>query len=245
MVSSAEMTGLNDALTIPAKLPLIINSFQPATQLGDLSNPAEYLDNSLGVLARTLKWASSSQCSRVIYSSSAVVYGENANCREQDPVQVHGLHSSLKIAAEQLVSSYAQRSGIDFTIVRPFNLFGGTDRFSVIQRIAFAANSQTKFTLINNGNGLRDYTHVHDAATTYLELAFGENPGILNIGRGQGISVSDLIKVVHQAGIELEIEPVSRTEVNVCVANTQKLSTFVNVNNFIDPVTHLLSQVEK
>lgn len=245
MVSSAEMTGLNNSLTIPAKLPLIINSFQPATQLGDLSNPAEYLDNALGVLARTLKWASSSQCSRVIYSSSAVVYGDNADCREQDPVQVHGLHSSLKIAAEQLVSSYAQRSGVDFTIVRPFNLFGGSDRFSVLHRIAFAAQSQTKFTLINNGDGLRDFTHVRDAATTYLELAFGKNPGILNIGRGQGISVADLIDAVQQAGIELEIESVSRTEVNVCIANTEKLSTFVNVSNFTDPVTYLLSQVGK
>jgi UDP-glucose 4-epimerase len=244
VVPSAELTVPNGASALPKNLPFIINAFQPATQLGNLSNPVEYIERSLGVLAQSLKWARDAECSRVVYSSSAVVYGENPNCKESDPVQILGLHSSLKVAAEQLVSSFCEHSGLDFTIMRPFNLFGGQDKFSVIHRLEYAAHSHTVFILVNHGIGQRDFTHVDDAAATYLKVLSGKNPGILNIGRGDGISVADLIAKIQLTGINLEIEHVSRAEVKSCVANTEHLSHFTDVSTFIDPVDYLLTQVK-
>ncbi|MDE0973878.1 MAG: NAD(P)-dependent oxidoreductase [Candidatus Nanopelagicales bacterium] len=244
VISSSEMLNPDTSISVPKNLPVIVNAFQPANHLSDLSDPVKYLDQSLGILARTLEWAESSQCSRLIYTSSAVVYGDNANCKEDDAVQINGIHGALKVAAEQLVSSFAQQFGIDFTIVRLFNLFGGEDRFSVIYRLEQAARSSSPFRVINAGESLRDFTHVTDAANLYLQLITGGNPGIINIGRGRGVCVTELIDVLRSKEIDLELEQVTRDEVQACVANTERLAQFADVENFRDPLTYLSNQVQ-
>ena len=99
VISSREMLNTDASKIVPKNLPVIINAFQPANKLSDLSDPVEYLNQSLGVLARTLEWAKFSQCKRLIYTSSAVVYGNNADCKEDDAVQTHGVHGAFKFAA--------------------------------------------------------------------------------------------------------------------------------------------------
>ena len=244
VISSSEMLNPETSILVPKNLPVIINAFQPANHLSDLSDPVKYLEQSLGILARTLEWAKFSQCSRLIYTSSAVVYGNNANCKEDDAVQINGMHGALKIAAEQLVSSFARQFGIGFTIVRLFNLFGGEDRFSVIYRLEQAARSSSPFRVINAGESLRDFTHVTDAANSYLQLTAGTNPGIINIGRGRGICVTQLIDLLRSKEIELELEHATRDEVQACVANTERLAQFADVENFLDPLTYLSNQVQ-
>lgn len=244
VISSGEMLNTETSILVPKNLPVIINAFQPANQLSDFSDPLSYLSQSLGVLARTLEWAKSSRSSRLIYTSSAVVYGNNADCKEDDAIQTNGIHGAFKVAAEQLVSSFAHSYGIDYTIVRLFNLFGGKDRFSVIHRLGQAAKSSSPFRVINLGESLRDFTHVTDAANSYLKLIAGVNPGVINIGRGEGICVTDLIDVLRSNEIELELEHVTRDEVQACVANTERLAQFTNVEKFLDPLTYLSNQVK-
>jgi nucleoside-diphosphate-sugar epimerase len=244
IISSSDMLNMDISILVPKDLPVIINAFQPANQLSDFSDPVSYMNQSLGVLARTLEWAKASQCSRLIYTSSAVVYGNNADCREDDAVQTNGIHGAFKVAAEKLVSSFAQGYGIEYTIVRLFNLYGGKDRFSVIHRLEQAAKSSSPFRVINLGESLRDFTHVTDAANSYLKLIAGINPGVINIGRGEGICVTDLIDVLRSNKIELELEHVTRNEVQACVANTERLAQFTNVQQFFDPLTYLSNQVK-
>ena len=138
VIPTSLMLDTSDSISVPKNLPLIINAFQPATQLSDLTDPIAYIERSLLVLARSLAWAKSAHCSKIIYTSSAVVYGENQDCREDDAIQIHGLHSVVKAAAEQLTSNFASDSGLDYTIVRLFNLYGGQDQFSVIYRLLLA-----------------------------------------------------------------------------------------------------------
>ena len=244
VISSSEMLNPDASILVPKNLPVVINAFQPANHLADLSDPVKYLEQSLGILARTLEWAKFSQCSRLIYTSSAVVYGNNANCKEDDEVRVHGLHGALKVAAEQLVSSFARQSGLDFTIVRLFNLFGGEDRFSVLHRLAQAAITSSPFRVINSGTSVRDFTHVTDAANLYLRLITGANPGIINIGRGRGVRVTEFIDLLRSKGIGLVLEQVTRDEVHECVANTERLARFADIENFLDPLTYLSNQVQ-
>lgn len=244
VVPTAQMLNAHLSFSIPKNLPLVINAFQPATQLADLTDPVAYVDRSLLVLARALAWAKSVHCSKIIYTSSAVVYGENRNCREDDAIQIHGLHSALKAAAEQLTSNYATNSGIDCTIVRLFNLYGGQDQFSVIYRLVQAVKNNTSFKLINSGFAIRDFTHVLDATNAYLSLLDCDSPEILNVGSGRGVSVSNLVQLISELGIELEIEDTTRSEVNACVANTEKLERSIDVESFQSPFSYLTEQIQ-
>lgn len=243
IISSGEMLNPDTTGLAPRNLPVIINSFQPAHRLSDFSDPVAYLNQSLGILARTLEWAKFSRCSRLIYTSSAVVYGNNPDCKEDDSVQTHGIHGAFKIAAEEMVASFSQAFGIEYTIVRLFNIYGGEDRFSVIHRLEQAVKSSSPFRLINSGQSLRDYTHVADAARTYVELTHGENPGVINIGRGKGICVAELIEFLHSKKFVIEIEHVARDEVAVCVANTNRLAGLIDVDSFFNPLTYFSDKV--
>ena len=244
VVPTAQMLNNQLSFSIPKNLPLVINAFQPATQLADLTDPVAYMDRSLLVLARALAWAKSSHCSKIIYTSSAVVYGENGDCREEDAIQILGLHSALKAAAEQLTSNFASNSGLDYTIVRLFNLYGGLDQFSVIYRLLQAVKDKSPFQLINSGNALRDFTHVFDATNAYLGLLERDSPKILNVGSGRGMSVSNLIQFISELGIELEIENTARDEVNACVANIERLERSIDVDSFQSPFTYLAEQIQ-
>jgi nucleoside-diphosphate-sugar epimerase len=244
VVPTAQMLNAHLSFSIPKNLPLVINAFQPATQLADLTDPVAYVDRSLLVLARALAWAKSVHCSKIIYTSSAVVYGENGDCREDDAIQIHGLHSALKAAAEQLTSNYASNFGLDYTIVRLFNLYGGLDQFSVIYRLLQAVKDKSPFQLINSGNALRDFTHVFDATNAYLGLLERDSPRILNVGSGRGISVSNLIQFISELGIKLEIENTARDEVNACVANIERLERSIDVDSFKSPFTYLAGQIQ-
>ena len=244
IISSSDMLNMDISILVPKDLPVIINAFQPANQLSDFSDPVSYMNQSIGDLARTLEWAKASQCSRLIYTSSAVVYGNNADCREDDAIQTNGIHGAFKVAAEKLVSSFAQAYGIEYTIVRLFNLYGGEDRFSVIHRLEQAVKASSPFQVINLGESLRDFTHVADAANSFLKLTEGANPGVINIGRGKGICVAELIDVLRGNEIELELEHFTRDEVQACVANTERLTEFIDVEKFFDPLTYLSAQVK-
>jgi UDP-glucose 4-epimerase len=244
VISSDQILDADNSVLVPKNLPLVINAFQPATQLSNLADPVAYLDRSLLVLAHSLAWANSFSCSKIIYTSSAVVYGENSDCREDHPTQIHGLHSALKVAAEQLTSNYASHYGLNFTIVRLFNLYGGQDHFSVIHRLLQAVKSKSPFQLINAGEALRDFTHVSDAANAYLSIITSDGPEILNVGSGRGISVSDLVQFIGEFGVDLEIENQTRNEVNACIANTERLEKTISVAGFQSPFTFLAEQIQ-
>ncbi len=239
VISSSEMLLGGSSIEVPEKLPFVINAFQPATELSDVSDPVSYIENTLGVLARTLDFAVASSCSKLIYTSSAAVYGENPNCKEGDSLQPNGIHSALKISSESLVSSFALHHGIDYTIVRPFNLYGGNDHFSVVSKLIRSVQTLSPFKLLNDGCALRDFTYVMDAAAVYLEVAYRPSPRILNIGRGEGVSVRDLISVLNDRGLKVDLESDSRAEVAKCIANTDTLAQFANIEGFLSPIDYL------
>jgi nucleoside-diphosphate-sugar epimerase len=111
---------------------LVINSFQPASRLRDLSQPRAYVDQAIGATARLLEDVDPRHCLKVLYTSSASVYGDAVNCSEAMLVSARDLHSGLKVANEQLVRGVCAARGIDATIARLFNLYGGRDTFSVV-----------------------------------------------------------------------------------------------------------------
>jgi UDP-glucose 4-epimerase len=216
-------------VTVPdGPYSLVINAFQPATELSSIVNPEEYVARSLGATARMLRLVASGECERVIYTSSAVVYGVNPSCREDAPVVVGGLHSSLKLAAEEVVKAYCHEVGLEWTIVRLFNLFGGSDRFSVINRLLRAAESGTEFRMLNNGVSMRDYIHVDDAARCYRAIIDGTRVGVVNVASGRPVTVESMVDVVRASGRPLQVSHSTRAETSNCVANVELLSAYID-----------------
>jgi len=125
----------------------------------------------LNLLEASVKY----QCSRFLYTSSSMVYGDFKDFVTEDAVcRPQGQYGIMKLAGEWLIRDY-QRKGIDHTIFRPSAVYGPLD---VEDRVI----SKFLITAMRGGvlkvNGVRetlDFTYVDDAADGIIQALASRN----------------------------------------------------------------------
>ncbi|MFP5326217.1 MAG: UDP-glucose 4-epimerase GalE [Acidimicrobiia bacterium] len=168
---------------------------------------------------------------RFVFSSSAAVYGvpdaplvtEEASCR---PVSPYG---ETKVAGERLLRSCTAQWPLRSVSLRYFNVAGAAhpeladsgvfnlipmvfERLQAGKRpLVFGADYAT-----DDGSCVRDFVHVSDVARAHVLAAEAlDEPGrgmtTYNIGRGQGASVFEVLRVIGEvSGLTVEPEIVDR-----------------------------------
>jgi len=230
------------------KINIIINSFYPASKLTNYSQPEIYIQSSILTLAIVLDHIKRFQLNigKLLYSSSASVYGVNSLCNESDVLMPLSLYSSLKITCEKLIEGFCNEMNIDFIIARVFNMYGGNDNFSVISKIINASLLKKTLHLVNNGISVRDYIHIDDVVNCYKLMLKSNANGVINVGSGKGNSVKSILEFLKVKGIkEINIKNHKKVKVETSVANINKLSDIVDCNNFIDILDYIALEVKK
>ncbi len=230
------------------KINIIINSFYPASKLTNYSEPEIYIQSSILTLAIVLDHIKRFQLNigKLLYSSSASVYGVNSLCSESDVLMPLSLYSSLKITSEKLIEGFCNEMNIDYIIARVFNMYGGNDNFSVISKIINASLLKKTLHLVNNGTSVRDYIHIDDVVNCYKLMLKSNANGVINVGSGKGNSVKSILDFLKVKGInQINIKNHKKVEVETSVANINKLSDIVDCNNFIDILDYIELEVKK
>ena len=230
------------------KINIIINSFYPASKLTNYSEPEIYIQSSILTLAIILDHIKRFQLNigKLLYSSSASVYGVNSLCNESDVLMPLSLYSSLKITSEKLIEGFCNEMNIGYIIARVFNMYGGNDNFSVISKIINASLLKKTLHLVNNGTSVRDYIHIDDVVNCYKLMLKSNANGVINVGSGKGNSVKSILEFLKVKGInEINIKNHKKVEVETSVANINKLSDIVDCNNFIDILEYIALEVKK
>lgn len=223
---------------------VVINSFQPATALGDVSDPVQFVQLSIGATAALLQHLQHHEIAQVIYTSSAAVYGDSVECRETDRPRAAGLHAGLKVANEDLVVRIGRQRGFPVTIVRLFNMYGGDDRFSIVSKIVAAAREGRRLTLINEGNAIRDFVHIDDVVRAYTALL--EHPiDVVNVASGVGVSVKGLLDALAVRGLSIETHSLARDEIRVSTASVERLAQLVDVASFQRAVDWVVAEATR
>ena len=185
--------------------------------------PIKYYDNNVNGTLVLLDVMQEFECKKIIFSSSATVYGEPKTnpIKENFPVGVttnpYGTSKYMvEVILEDLVKS---NSSFQAVILRYFNPVGahksgtiGEDPNGIpnnlmpfISQVAvgkreyltiFGGDYDTK-----DGTGVRDYIHVVDLADAHVKALnylnskkFNTKHAIFNIGTGAGYSVLDMVK---------------------------------------------------
>jgi UDP-glucose 4-epimerase len=229
------------------KVNLILNQFQPATRLNDLSSPTEYIDNAISTTANILMFIKdkSSKVNKVVYTSSSSVYGNNESCIETDVLQPLSLHATLKLANEKLVSQFCSAEDIDYTIARVFNMYGGNDEFSIVSKIIKAYKNQHSISLINDGNAIRDFIHISDVVEAYKIILTSSDIDVVNVASGHGKSVRIILDYLHERDIEISTSNIERDEISVSIANNAILKTMLASHYRFESVEdHVLSELQ-
>lgn len=170
---------------------------------------------------------------RLVYSSSAAVYGEpldDSPLTETSPTTPTNPYGTSKLLGEMMVREVANATGLSWAALRYFNVAGSgaaelsdTSANNLIPLLlrARAAGQPAKIFGADyptpDGTCIRDYIHVVDLAEAHVAacrlLVASPQPQhlVVNIGTGHGSSVREVIDSVGRAlGETLPAEEVDR-----------------------------------
>ncbi|MEV7596524.1 UDP-glucose 4-epimerase GalE [Kitasatospora sp. NPDC089797] len=176
-----------------------------------------YRENMIG-LQTVLEAAAEGGVKRFLFSSSAAVYGmpdvdlvtESTPCAPMSP------YGETKLAGEWLVAAAGKAHGISTVALRYFNVAGAASPelsdagvFNLIPMVferLTAGEAPRVFGddyATPDGTCVRDFIHVSDIASAHVAAAkrlaadpAGETALVLNIGRGEGVSVKEMIEAI-------------------------------------------------
>jgi UDP-glucose 4-epimerase len=195
------------------------------------------LDLVLAALPRT----------RVIFSSSAAVYGEPimTPCAEVDPCEPVSPYGQSKHMIEQVLESYHQAYKLDYVAFRYFNACGADSQgrhgqesgaTHIIARVLESIKHKQEFVLNGidyatvDGTCVRDYVHVEDIATAHVMALDTSIPaGVYNLGNGEDVSnlnIIDAAQRITKQVLNFRSGPKRDGDPSVLTANSEKFNQY-------------------
>ena len=191
------------------------------------AEPSRLLDSNVMSTAMLLEAARDQHVKRLVLISSCAVYGEDMRTGENSlccPITINGISKHLN---EKLVAEFCSANGIEYQILRVFNSYGADDRFSIFSKLKRALQTNSPFTLNNDGRMQRDFIHVADVASIVMNLlATCITHTHLNIGTGVATKISTLVDKVAEQFPQLMIQRGLTQEAEYSRADTTRLREF-------------------
>lgn len=162
--------------------------------------------------------AAAQQGARVIFASSAAVYGEGGSVptRESDQTMPISPYGAQKLYGEDLLRSYVKSGRLEGYCLRYFNVYGprqdpGSPYSGVVSVFFDQLARGEPITIHGDGEQTRDFISVHDVVrANLLAMRAPHADGLaLNIGTGVGTSVNRLAELAQEAvGVRADIRHV-------------------------------------
>lgn len=217
--------------------PAAVVHFAAYKAVGEsVSQPLAYYRNNLGGLVTICEVMKRHGCSRIVFSSSATVYGapEELPLRENATTSATNPYGATKLMGEQILRDLGIADpNWQTACLRYFNPVGahesgrigedprGTPNNLMPYVAQVAVGRRAKLAVFGNdyptpdGTGVRDYIHVSDLAEGHVAALrrLLDTPGSLtvNLGTGRGYSVLDLVRAYEaSSGRSVPYEIVAR-----------------------------------
>lgn len=145
----------------------------------------------LNVLGNTvlLECSRKTGVKRFVYASTLYVYSKSGS-----------FYRSSKQACELVIENYHEVYGLEYTILRYGSLYGSrSDERNWIHKILKQALTEGKIVRLGDGEELREYIHVKDAAKSSVEILSEEhiNQHVIITGYQQ-IKIKDLLLMIRE-----------------------------------------------
>ncbi|MFF3379763.1 UDP-glucose 4-epimerase GalE [Streptomyces sp. NPDC002680] len=189
-------------------------------QVGEsVDRPLHYYRENVEGLRVLLDAVTAAGVPSFVFSSSAAVYGmpDVDLVTEETPCAPMSPYGETKLAGEWLVRATGRATGLSTACLRYFNVAGAATPsladvgvFNIIPMIFERLTAHEPPRVFGDdyptpdGTCVRDYIHVTDLAEAHVATAraLEATPGrelTLNIGRGEGVSVREMIARVNEA----------------------------------------------
>jgi UDP-glucose 4-epimerase len=186
-----------------------------------IHHPAKYYQTNVAASLNLLDAMRAANIHRIIFSSSAAVYGEPQYVPIDlaHPLQPVNPYGRSKLMLEEIIKDYAKSYQLSYAILRYFNAAGAdpslragerhANETHLIPLLLQAAQGQRQAVTVygrdyptSDGTCIRDYVHVTDLCHAHLlalQLLIKQpSEFIVNLGTGMGHSVQEVIDAVKK-----------------------------------------------
>lgn len=215
-----------------------------------VAEPLRYYENNVGGTINLLKCMKANNVNKIVFSSSATVYGKQdvaeLNEEMQTGVGITNPYGETKHVIEEMLKAVSESDKkFEVTILRYFNPVGAhssgligedpndipNNLMPIIMKVSIGEIKELN--IYGNdydtvdGTGVRDYIHVVDLAKGHVAAIEKMKPGvsIYNLGTGKGTSVFEMVAAFEKAsGKELpyKIAPRRTGDLAEVYANSKK-----------------------
>ncbi|MFC3997015.1 UDP-glucose 4-epimerase GalE [Nocardiopsis sediminis] len=206
--AAALATGIDAVLHFAAK-SLVAES---------VARPDLYWGGNTGASLALLEAMRAAGVGRIVFSSTAAVYGEpeSVPIREDAPVRPTNPYGASKAAIDAALAEHARMHGLGAVSLRYFNVagaYGGrgerhTTETHLVPIVLQVAAGERGHVAVHgtdyptaDGTCVRDYIHVADLADAHLLALENCAPGahqVFNLGNGAGFSVREVIDACRE-----------------------------------------------
>jgi UDP-glucose 4-epimerase len=169
---------------------------------------------------------------RLVYASSAAVYGDVAELPCRDDMALSGMplspYALQKIHDEDYARLYDRLHSVPSLALRYFNVYGpgqapASPYSGVISRFLDAYKADAELKIFGDGQQSRDFIYVSDIAQANVLALLSKYHGALNIATGQPQKLLQLVEYIQAAGgkpANLTFEPARSGDIKSSYAAT-------------------------
>jgi UDP-glucose 4-epimerase len=192
--------------------------------IASTANPLDDYATNIGGTLNVLLAARASKVDRVVYSSSASVYGNPRSIpiNEDDNLWTLSPYAVSKLGGENYCTAFAESYGLRVATVRYSNVYGPGQRpdnpyCGVVSKFLVEAHAGRPISVHGDGEQTRDYTYIDDAVeATLLAAVHPRAEGeVFNVGTGIETSVNRLATSIGSAlDVEVDIRHIDRRDID-------------------------------
>ncbi len=217
-----------------------------------VDDPPRSCATNIGGFVNVLEAARSNGIQRMVYASSAAVYGRPeqlplTETSEPRPCSPYGLE---KYVNDQYATLFAKEFGISLLGLRYFNVYGPrqdpqSSYAGVISKFISMIEQEQPLSIFGDGTQTRDFIFVKDIAKANVHALQSDLKGVCNVATGSSVTLLDLIQVLSGCvNQHLEILHLASRDGDIpfSEANISKLSSLLQTEK-LTPLNEGLSSL--
>lgn len=210
-----------------------------------VENPEKCNNDNVVATVKLLKACINNNIKKIIFSSSSAVYGQNSNTplKESEALMPTSPYAASKASCELYIKSFYESYGLNYTILRYFNVFGpkqdkNSQYAAVIPKFISAIIDNKQPVIYGNGEQTRDFVYVKNIVNANIAACESEFNGIVNVASGKRLTINKLYNIIKTTlGSDIEVKYLPKRAGDIKhsladVSNLEKINYQMRSDNF-------------
>jgi len=243
------------------RIPLPKNTFKDCSivfhlaALADIvpsiERPIDYMSTNAQGTVNVLESARDSGVPRFIYTASSTCYGitNNFPTTENEKIMPTFPYALSKYLGELIFFHWLNLYGLKGLSLRLFNVYGPRSRttgnYGAVMGVFLAQKiAQKRFTVVGDGNQVRDFTYVSDVAKAFVLAGESDVTGeAINIGTQNPQSINRLVELLGGSAEFIPKRPGEPDRTHADIAKARNLLAWEPKIGFETGVKKVLEQI--